>query len=315
MSEGWIKLHRKFTKWEWYDDNNTKTAFIHCLFRANYKDQSYRGKLIKRGQFITGIKKFGKECGLSFQQVRTAWSKLEATGEITTKSTNKGTTVTVCNYETYQQVPDEHQQSKQQSSQQSSNKRVTTIKNTKNIKKESVGTSDADFPKACTHLDEARSIAQFLLKAIISWDPSHKYNVNPPTKSAMNDWILEIERAMRLDGRTKEQLVYMVKYIFGKNTERANFWKPNIQSGEKLRSKFEIVKNQIKEETGARTTASPIDPDDITPQQLRKRGYMSREEAEEYCQDKFRDPLEECRSHFRIYRLNGSEYFKPAEQV
>ena len=41
MNEGYIKLFRKFKKWEWYDDINTKTLryeitqFCDCLFGNN----------------------------------------------------------------------------------------------------------------------------------------------------------------------------------------------------------------------------------------------------------------------------------------
>ncbi len=31
MNDGFIKLHRKIIDWEWYDDINTKTLFIHIL--------------------------------------------------------------------------------------------------------------------------------------------------------------------------------------------------------------------------------------------------------------------------------------------
>ena len=56
-NQGWIKLHRKFLKWEWYDDINTSRFFLHCLFRANHKDKKWRGTMIKRGQFISSLSK------------------------------------------------------------------------------------------------------------------------------------------------------------------------------------------------------------------------------------------------------------------
>ena len=54
-NQGWIKLHRKFLKWEWYDDINTSRFFLHCLFRANHKDKKWRGTMIKRGQYGADI--------------------------------------------------------------------------------------------------------------------------------------------------------------------------------------------------------------------------------------------------------------------
>jgi hypothetical protein len=99
---GWIKLHRSIKEWEWYGDTNVRLTFLHCLVEANFKDQSYRGIMIKRGSFPCGRVKFAEEVGISVQQLRTSFSKLESTGEINQQSTSKGTIVTVCNYESYQ---------------------------------------------------------------------------------------------------------------------------------------------------------------------------------------------------------------------
>ena len=60
------------------------------------------GQIIKRGQLITSQDKLAEELGLSRQQVRTALNKLEKTQEITKLSDNKGTLITVNNYDLYQ---------------------------------------------------------------------------------------------------------------------------------------------------------------------------------------------------------------------
>ena len=44
---GWIKLHRKFLKWEWYSDINTKSLFLHLLLTANHKDKQWQGITVK----------------------------------------------------------------------------------------------------------------------------------------------------------------------------------------------------------------------------------------------------------------------------
>jgi biotin operon repressor len=60
------------------------------------------GMELKAGQFITGRKKLAEELGFSEQQIRTAISKLESTGEISVFSTNKYSIITVTNWENYQ---------------------------------------------------------------------------------------------------------------------------------------------------------------------------------------------------------------------
>ena len=108
--EGWIKLFRKFTEWEWYGDINTKTVFIHLLLIANFEEKRWMGRTIERGQAVIGLFSLSEELGLSIRQVRTALGKLESTGEITKKSTNKFTIVTICKYEKYQQVDESERQ-------------------------------------------------------------------------------------------------------------------------------------------------------------------------------------------------------------
>jgi biotin operon repressor len=131
MNQGWIKLHRSLLDWEWYDDVNVKMLFLHCVLKANHTEKQWRGVTINRGQFYTSLDTLSKELGLSIQKIRTAISKLESTGEITSKQHAKARMVTVINY-------DNHQADNKQvtSNQQGSNKEVTTTKNEENEENE-----------------------------------------------------------------------------------------------------------------------------------------------------------------------------------
>lgn len=100
--KGWIKLHKKFLKWEWYDDTNTFRIFLHLLLSVNYKDKTWHGILIKRGQILTSMDKLGKKLGLTRQQVRTSLDKLILTKEITKSTTSTYTILTVNNFNKYQ---------------------------------------------------------------------------------------------------------------------------------------------------------------------------------------------------------------------
>lgn len=134
----YIKVDRKIVDWEWYKDICTKTAFIHCLVKANWKDGNFKGQTIPRGSFVTGRTKFATETGLTEQQVRTAWNKLKSTNEITINSTNKFTIITVNNYDLYQVI---NQEDNQQitNKQPTNNQQITTIEEYKNINiKESI---------------------------------------------------------------------------------------------------------------------------------------------------------------------------------
>jgi hypothetical protein len=98
----YLKLFRKLVRWEWYTDINTKTLFIHCLIRANWKGGTWRGIKYKRGQFIATIDSLSKECGLSRQNTRTALKHLLSTNELTISRHGKKLLFTVLNYNQYQ---------------------------------------------------------------------------------------------------------------------------------------------------------------------------------------------------------------------
>jgi len=99
---GHIKIDRKILNWEWYNDCKMVHLFLHLLIKANWADGTWRGRTIKRGQYMTSIAKLSGNTGLSVSQVRTCLTKLQGTGEIASEMTNFNTLITICKYETYQ---------------------------------------------------------------------------------------------------------------------------------------------------------------------------------------------------------------------
>ena len=142
--EGWIKLHRKLLEWEWYDEPNTFRLFMHCLLKANHKDNNYRGQLVKAGSFLTSRDLLSKETGLTTQQVRTSLKRLESTNEITTKKSKKGTVLQVVKYVEYQLI---NQPTNQQltNNQPTANQQLTTNNNDNNDKNEKKNIKIGDF--------------------------------------------------------------------------------------------------------------------------------------------------------------------------
>lgn len=136
MLEGWVKLHRSITEWEWYKDINTFKVFLHLLLTANHSARKWQGIDVKEGQKITSISHISNECGLSFQKTRTALNKLKSTGEITIKSTNKYTLITIEKWRMYQSNGFDltsQLTSNTTNNQQSNNKQITTNNNDKNV--------------------------------------------------------------------------------------------------------------------------------------------------------------------------------------
>jgi len=142
-NRGFIKLHRKFTDWEWYSDNNTKIVFLHLLLTANHQETKYRGVTVPVGSVVTGYEALASQVSLSVRNVRTALKHLKATGEVTSKVTSSFSVLTIEKWAIYQ--GDTRQSDKQSgshsdkqvtSSRQASDKQVTVSKECKNVRKE-----------------------------------------------------------------------------------------------------------------------------------------------------------------------------------
>lgn len=132
---GWIKLHRQFKDWEWFNKSEMVHLFIYCLVKANYKDGTFQGQEVEKGSFLTSLKHLSDDTNISIQTIRTCLKKLEKTKEIEVKSTNKLTKITICKYASYQH--DEEEANKQlTSNQQTTNKQLTTSKEYKEYKEE-----------------------------------------------------------------------------------------------------------------------------------------------------------------------------------
>lgn len=173
--EGWISLHRKFLGWEWFDKPEMVQMFIWLLLNANYTDKKWRSIEVKRGQLIVTSPMIQEALNLSEQRTKTCIQRLKSTGEITTKSTNKYTIVTICNYDRYQ--PEDFSSNgqatdKQRTKQRTSNGRLyDTLNVSKQINNNNNNNiSVCDNNNALTHEDKERDIifSIFFLKNFIN---------------------------------------------------------------------------------------------------------------------------------------------------
>ena len=170
---GFVLLHRKIVDWEWYTDVNTKCLFLHLILMANHKDEKWRGNVIKRGTFVTSIANLSVQTGLTFQQVRTSLKKLQKTGDITIKSTNKNTLIMVVKYEFYQseqQTVIERNNKRVTNNQQSNNKQVTTNNNDNN------DNNDNKYKKESI---KEKRFSKPTLKEVASYCRERKNNIDP----------------------------------------------------------------------------------------------------------------------------------------
>lgn len=99
---GWVKLHRKLLEWEWYQDAHMVHLLVHLLLTATHEDRKYKGLTIKRGQLVTTIKELAETLGTPESSTRLRIKRLKSCGFISIKVADNKTTITICNYDSYQ---------------------------------------------------------------------------------------------------------------------------------------------------------------------------------------------------------------------
>lgn len=121
MSQGYIKLHRKLQEcWIWDSDEpfDRRSAWIDILISANHSDNKmlFDGSLIliKRGQFITSIRKLSTKWKWSSTKVTAFLDTLENDQMIKRESDTKKTLISVINYGLYQDNTSEKKTPKKQ---------------------------------------------------------------------------------------------------------------------------------------------------------------------------------------------------------
>lgn len=169
MEETYIKLFRRFTTWGWFQKSEMVHLFIYLLIKAHRFPGYYQGIWLETGQLVTGRKTLSKATGISEQTIRTCLTRLEQTGEISIKSTNKYTTVTILNYSTYQSDSLETNQQLTKG-QPTINQESTTIKESKNVRKKENKKESGRF--VSPSLDEVKEYVRSRGNKI---DPEHFY--------------------------------------------------------------------------------------------------------------------------------------------
>lgn len=170
MKQGFLRISRNIVDWDWYTDANTFRVFMHLLLTANYKDCNYKGVEVKRGQVATSRKEIAKALRMSEQNVRTSLSHLKSTSEITSKSTNKLTIITLCKYDSWQDLVSESNQQTNRESTDNLTVNQPTIEeesnkyNNNNKEKENTNV----FPKKKNSLDLS-IVSQEMREAVDVW--------------------------------------------------------------------------------------------------------------------------------------------------
>lgn len=119
MQNGWVKLWRKSLKSGWLTNPVLWTFWSWCLLKATHKEidivMGFQQIHLNPGEFIFGRKAASKELKMSQQSIRTCVKNLSLSKNLTIKSTNKFSIISILNWDTYQgQDDDDNQQTNQQ---------------------------------------------------------------------------------------------------------------------------------------------------------------------------------------------------------
>lgn len=132
MHRGYAKLWRKSLDSAVWKNPNLWRFWTWCLMKATHKETAdmvgYQCVQLQPGEFIFGRKKACLETGLSEQTIRTCLVSLEKLGNLTIKTTNKFSVLTIVKWEDYQDC-NQQVTSKPTNNQPATNQLVTTNKN------------------------------------------------------------------------------------------------------------------------------------------------------------------------------------------
>ena len=178
--EGYVKLWRKSLESPIWQNHNLWRFWEWCLMKATFKPRvgkvGFQDVQLEPGQFIFGRLTASKETGLSEQTIRTSIDSLRSSQNLTIKSTNKYSIISIVKWAEYQ----EEVTSKVTNKQPATNQQLTTDKKGKKDKKEKKGTIYGEFKNITLTDDEyqkfqerANSMAKSLIEAASEYKASH----------------------------------------------------------------------------------------------------------------------------------------------
>lgn len=106
MNRGYIRLWRKSLDAGWIRNHKLWAFWIWCLLKASHREYDAVVGLqtvhLLPGQFLFGRKKAAEETGLTEREIRDRLEALKREGNLTSKTTNKFSIITIVNWHIYQ---------------------------------------------------------------------------------------------------------------------------------------------------------------------------------------------------------------------
>ena len=255
---GWVKLHRSLLDWEWYRDTNTKTVFLHLLLLANHGEGSYKGFALRAGQLISSVTEISEATGLTVRQTRTALSHLKTTSEVTIKTTNKFSVITLVNWALYQS--DNDNATSNAASNRANERQAKATKTTRLVKEEVTKnkkslsseppTADSNGESSlCESSNKRKRVyehagiyyksAAWLAKRIENRVSGYKKH----TEATLQAWADSARLMIEVDKRDANLAKILIRF-----SQEDEFWSGNILSMPKFRKQFDQLNVRYQEQ-------------------------------------------------------------------
>jgi len=233
MMKGWINLHRSSMDHWLYRTKKPKTyreAWEDILMLVNYEDNKdfIRGQLYecKRGQSLLSLDSWAKQFNWTKQQVRTFFSLLQKDEMLTLEGLQYTTRLTVCNYDKYQRRPTYEQHTDEHTD----NIIVTPQQHPTNIQITSTKEEKKDNKtknKVVSEKGFSDEVNELYNSVVLFFDE----NLRPKTPEQKKTWLDTLDKVMKIDNYSPDQINTIVKQI-----RLDTFWRTNFLSITKLRN-------------------------------------------------------------------------------
>jgi DNA-binding transcriptional regulator YhcF (GntR family) len=207
----------------------------------------FKDRHFERGENFFNMNNIATECNVSYNTVDKFLQWARKSEMLATRKTTRGIVIKVLKYAKYQDPDFYKSDTRSETEAKQKRNRSETIKEEgKNERMKEVSTNvDTQATKKINYNDKDFLIAKKLFAMLYNNNPAfnQKYKVLTAGEKTCWTWAVDIERLVRIDGATHEQIGFVIEWI---NSKDGEFWQSNIMSGRKLREKFTTIVGQMK---------------------------------------------------------------------
>jgi len=211
MHRGYVKIWRKSIDGGWLSNPKLWTFWCYCLLRANHRPckvvLGFTEIELEPGQFIFGRKQASKDIGLSERTVRTCLHTLKTTSNVTIKTTNRYSIISIINWNSYQddeKITTSKATSKETNKRPADDQQTTTDKHVKNVKNEK--------KKDREGISGGNGIPEWIPKE--TWEAFKEFRIRkkaPLTELAIKKTISELEK-LKAEGHEPREVLEQSVY-------------------------------------------------------------------------------------------------------